>query len=188
MNKILPDGKTIEYVTPPELQTSQMDADSIQLYEELYKTAEVISNELKVEIPYIGLKDKLHRHDPETGKTCVYGGECYRTSDFPMLEHDVIILSLEDRTPGMIEATLAHEIKHIEQEKYPRDVSKIMRADTPAGAKMNLAEIDADSYAIRFLVNHTDMSLEEAVNIVCPIRSKTDVSFAIIRILRAMGI
>ena len=167
MSKQTINGHDIFYFTKDELaQVSREDAGCGNLYKYTFKVAESISNQLKIQFPDIGFKEQIVFPD-DTGGVNVLGAWLYSHVDVPSLKNNLIIMSLEDFEEKQFTGTLAHEMRHIWQYTYHPE----MNAKPAKGFEESLihpAEIDADGYAIWYISENPDMSIEKAAGIMCP--------------------
>ena len=140
------------------------------LYEETYKIAEFMSNQLKIKCPSIGFSDTIRARD-DMGRISVEGAMMYTPKDVPTLTETLILMSLEDFNIMQFSGTLAHEMRHIWQDTYHPEMNE-NHARGFGESLMHPAEIDADGYAIWYISEAPNMYIDKAAGIMCPEEKK----------------
>lgn len=166
MEKVRIDGNVITYFQKDELAQAALSDVERQLYEETYMIAEYMCNQLEIQCPYIGFSEHILTLD-EMGRISVNGAKMYTPKDVPSLKNNLILMSLEDFDYIQFTGTLAHEIRHIWQDKYHPEMNEI-RARGFGESLMHPAEIDSDGYAIWYISETPGMYIDKAASIICP--------------------
>lgn len=169
MQKLLIEGNEIIYFKRDELLDADLGADK-DLYEETYRLAELMSKQLKIKCPNIGLINEIRRRD-DMGRLSVEGAVMYTPKDVPALKNNLIMMSLEDFDNLQYIGTLAHEMRHIWQDKYHPEMNK-NHAKGFGESLTHPAEIDADGYAIWYISEAPEMYIDKAAGIMCPEEKK----------------
>lgn len=163
MQTAIINGQEIVYYTQEEL--SEVDLDDRKLYEKTYEIANSISNQLKIDCPYIGIVfAPIIRNQTVLDAVTYTPNECV----MPPLKNSLTIISIlpnafdETRLCG----TLAHELRHIWQYTYSPAINT-NHAIGFGDSLMHPAEIDADGYAIWYLSEFQNMYFEKAAGIIC---------------------
>lgn len=170
MQTVIIEGNKINYLKKNELANADL-GDQRQLYEETYKIAEFISNQLKIKCPDIGFSSKIRVMNQTTGRLSVQGAEMYTPDDISTLKSNLIIMSTEDFKPMQFIGTLAHEMRHIWQHEYAPEMNQ-KHAVGFMESLMHPAEIDADGFAIWYISNTQNMYIDKAAGIICPEEKK----------------
>ena len=163
MNTVIIDNKTIEYMSRDDIYN--LPDSERQDYDELYTYAELIAKELDIPCPDINILKRLVFPD-ENGGINEVGGKLYTPEEVPNLDNNLILLSDNVPSDGVFYGTLAHEMRHIWQNKYP-DIYPAKHANGFYESLDDPKEIDADGYAIAFLCRFPNISLELAAEIMC---------------------
>lgn len=170
MKTTIIDGNTITYFTKEELPQAALSDFEKQLYDETYKIAEFMCNQLKITTPNIAFSEQILT-PCDDGRISVEGAKMYTQQDVPSLENDLILMSLEDFDTTQFIGTLAHELRHIWQDKYHSELNE-KPAKGFEESLMHPAEIDADGYSIWYLSETPGMCIEIAAGIMCPEEKK----------------
>lgn len=163
------DGNVITYFTKEEMAHADL-GDDRKLYEETYKLADFMSDQLEIPCPDIGFSEEIRVRD-DMGRISVEGAMMYTPKDIPSLENNLILMSLKDLDIIQFTGTLAHEMRHIWQNKYHPQMNE-KHAKGFGESLMHPAEIDADGYAIWYISEAPDMYIEKAAGIMCPKEKK----------------
>lgn len=166
------EGNVINFFTKEDLDHDDL-GDERPLYEATYNLAEFMSHQLEIKCPDIGFLDGLRSHD-DMGRISVDLGRMFTPKDVPSLKNNLILMSRENIDLILFTGTLAHEMRHIWQNKYHPKMN-----ENPAKgfveALKHPAEIDADGYAIWYIsdeanmsIDEANMSIDEAAGIMCP--------------------
>lgn len=169
MQSVIIEGHTVNYFKKEELAGADL-GDLGPLYEETYKLAENMSRQLKVDCPDIGLSEQIRSYD-DMGRLSVEGAMMYTPKDVPALKNNLIMMSLEDFNNLQYTGTLAHEMRHIWQDKYHPEMNE-NHAKGFGESLMHPAEIDADGYAIWYISEAPEMYIDKAAGIMCPEEKK----------------
>ena len=169
MQKLLIEGNEIIYFKRDELFDADLGADK-DLYEETYKIADFMCNQLKIKCPDIGFSDEIRSCD-DLGRISVEGAMMYTPKDVPSLQNNLILMSLEDFDIIQFTGTLAHEMRHIWQDTYHPEMNE-SHAKGFGESLMHPAEIDADGYAIWYISEAPNMYIDKAAGIMCPEEKK----------------
>lgn len=169
MQKVNINGNEITYYKKDELANADLECKR-SLYEETYRLCDIMSTQLNVDCPDIALSEQMRFID-QNGQLSVEGARTYKPEEVPGLENTLILMSLEDFDALLYTGTLAHEMRHIWQNKYLPEINKnpAMGFDE---SLMHPAEIDADGYAIWYLSYAANIHIERAATIMCPEEKK----------------
>ena len=161
---------TLDYFTQDEVAALPRD-DEKNFFEILFRHAEFISDTLDVKLPDLAISSSIRCINPLDGSISNQGGITFFPDDYNDLNNIIINLSVEDSDMVLICGTLAHEMRHIYQKKkMPELVKKY--ASGYLEALNNPAEIDADAFAIKYLMKTQMMTLNQAATIICPDEKK----------------
>lgn len=173
----------IEYFPYSDLNQVESEHNRA-IYEEFYRTLRPLCRMLHVELPDLAILDSIRYVNPLTGQMTQEVGRSITTQEEPALSNNIIIVSLEFKSPEYITAILAHEVRHFWQKKYhPEEYSEV--AMGYGDSLLNHAEIDADGFAIYYIAKYAPMYIEKAARIVCPKEKKDSPKGFMKRIERA---
>lgn len=158
--------KYIYYAQDEFATSNDLDNDDKEDYSLCYKVAETISNNLKIKCPDLALYDvSLIRPDGT-----ILGGFSIGANDRLLSpDKDLILISMKNckYNEKRIVGTLAHELRHTWQHTYNCKFRSQV-ADGFNESLDNPEEIDADGYAILYLSQSYNVTLDEAASIICP--------------------
>lgn len=165
MKTINVEGKKIDYYTKNEIfQIEEIPADD--LYYAAYQIADRIASQLQVPCPDIGFMPCIHQQDLATSSISEQGAKSYTTNDFPELTNNLIVISAQYPYHEILVGILAHEIRHIWQHIYVPDINQYP-AQGFFQSLTHPAEIDADGYAICYISQELNITLNNAAEIIC---------------------
>lgn len=185
MNKVIIEGNIIEYFTKSQIYQNNIPFKELFLI--AYQTADHISGQLNIPCPDIGYVPKIHCHNIEAGTISEQFGKTYTTDDIPELSNNFIIISFQMINYERLVGVLAHEMRHIWQHIYNPTINHYP-AQGFMEALTHPAEIDADGYAIYYMSQKLNITLNNAAEIICPEECQHYPDDYIIRIKKATEI
>lgn len=186
MRKInIPNAGMVEYMTKEDVITDVFAPDR-EAYLQIFHKMETISKMLNVTCPDLSIATSIRRCNEYTGELSDMCAIVFTPDDSSELTNNVLQLSLEHMNPLELDGILAHEIRHIWQNKYKPELNKV-HAQGYTDSLNHPAEIDADGFAICLLLL-LEIPLEQAGETVCPDEKKRDPAAYMLRINKAKEI
>lgn len=132
----------------------------------LYEWARPICKALEIECPIITWTASITQQNDITGVQTNNAGMSFHKEDIPDIPDSLIIISFESRDFYLLNATLAHELRHVWQHKQPNYKKRIHAQGIRESAK-DPEEIDADAFAIWFISTSDKYNIESAAEFFC---------------------
>ena len=181
----IPRSGLMYYTTKEDVLNDDSDPNR-EAYLEIFSIMEKISRILNVTCPDLSIAESIRQRNEYTGQLSDMCAMLFTPADVPGLPNNVIQLSLEHFKPLPLSGIIAHEIRHIWQEKYKPELNKV-HAQGYTDSLNHPAEIDADGFAICLLALNK-IPLEQAGEVVCPEEKKLDPTAYKLRIDKAKEI
>ena len=174
------DGTMIPYLTREDVKN--LSKAEREMYTALYCMADQICESLDIKCPDITIHPYIERRINNCKH--ITGGVFYKITECnPKPSNNILILSVlsdinesynEKKHANRLLGTLAHELRHIWQDKHPEIFASDKHACGFDDSLYDDKEIDADGYAIYYLNVNKKLSIKEAANLMCPEESKNN--------------
>lgn len=137
-------------------------------YPELFEMSDPICTALNIPCPDIAIYEGLIPVvNPDDFSITYSSGYTYHKDEHPELSNTLMMIALRaQEDPVYITGVLAHELRHIFQRQYLPELGRNGHAKGGIESLYHPEEIDADAYAIAYLVWHR-IGIERAGKIVC---------------------
>ncbi len=132
----------------------------------LYKWARPICNALEIKCPLLTWQASITHMNDKTGEITKLSGMSYHKEDISNIPETLVMISMEERNFYYLNATLAHELRHVWQHKQPGYTKRIHAQGIEESAK-DPEEIDADAFAIWFISTSDEYTIESAAEFFC---------------------
>ena len=178
----IPNGEEFYYFTKDDV-LKDLSPQEREGFLEVFSVMEKISKILEVDCPDLAISNSISRRNEYTGGISDMCAMLYSPTEIPEINNYIIMISLKYSKALELSGIIAHEMRHIWQDKYQPEINRI-HAQGYKDSLYHLAEIDADGFAIAILVLN-GISMDEAGGVVCPEEKKRDKKAYMMRIDKA---